>query len=275
MKKRRILRQFLLIACCVFLCLSGCGDLESGRNLASERATNTATGRYIRGSNGTNLILIEEGYSGTAVATMGNATGDETVFDSFETGDRIRIRCDGYREIYPLQTTVYECQWLEKGSLEDIPQEYREYLTRRGWMNEPVTATFDWTFDGQEVQIQATYRALWFHSEVKPTYSGATQRLGLHLYIEFTPEVEMTILYYPDGFTVESTDATAKHVVWDNGLSGTMYTESFDDGSVAVTVVYDDCDAKFVTQYQLTQEQRERYEETILTILETVSFSLK
>ena len=127
--KKHSVFSVLMVLCCILIlfCISGCHS--------SDLIRSTATGRYIRGRSGAHLILIEEGYSGTAACTMGNQTGDETIFDALQTGDRIRITCDNFRETYPLQTTVFSCKKLESGNINDIPQEHIEYLTERGWMD--------------------------------------------------------------------------------------------------------------------------------------------
>ncbi|MBP3700522.1 MAG: hypothetical protein J6I64_01395, partial [Lachnospiraceae bacterium] len=189
MKKKESLansRFAVSIVCLVWLCalcflFSGCNPMEWS-DLGEEDMRCTVTGRYIRARGGGDIILIEEGYSGMAASYMGNSTGDETIFDEFETGDRIRIICNSFREISPMQTDVYECEWLEAGSIKDIPQEHIEHLTLMGHMDEPITASFDWTWEEQEIHIQATYGALWTYSDVKPHISDEMPKLGVHLH---------------------------------------------------------------------------------------------
>ncbi|MBQ8513805.1 MAG: hypothetical protein IJ496_00220 [Ruminococcus sp.] len=103
--------------------LSGCGASEP--SVAYE----TAEGRFLRTDTGTEMILLDSG-----AATM-SAEGEDSLFDAFTDGDRIRIYfTGGLAESYPMQIHhIHKAELLEEGTWEDLPQDELDSLTQLGW----------------------------------------------------------------------------------------------------------------------------------------------
>ena len=265
--KKHSIFSSLMVLCCILIlfCISGCHP--------SDLIRSTATGRYIRGRSGAHLILIEEGYSGTAVCTMGNQTGDETIFDDLQTGDRIRITCDNFRETYPLQTTVFSCKKLESGNINDIPQEHIEYLTERGWMDGPVVKELNAEIGGKHVHIQLNLFPLWHAEEISMVHQE-DPRCGLRLQSVNDYDVEVEILYYSRSFAMCGTGVDFKDITMRNGQPATLATEKRHDGGINVTLIMGDItkDDSFVAHYNLTKDQKKQYADEILDMLLGVEF---
>lgn len=64
---------------------------------------------------------------------MINDTDDETIFDDLQTGDTILIEYSHLMESYPGKTTIYYLEILEKGTIEDVPQEVIDSLNELNW----------------------------------------------------------------------------------------------------------------------------------------------
>ena len=129
--KKQLLQRLFIFFCLLFtVVLTGCTPTPSDQDPFEPRCS--VTGRYIRGRSGDDMIWIEEGPSRLSVSFMGNSTEDEDIFDDYQTGDRIRILCNNFRETSPAQTDVFECEWLEAGSLADVPQDVIEQFDSQG-----------------------------------------------------------------------------------------------------------------------------------------------
>ena len=97
---------------------------------------NTATGRYIRAADGTDLFfrpprphVREE----PVLLIIRDLEGDEHAYDGLSTGDLIRIGYEliEYDEEGIGRTAPYEWELREEGTLEDIPADvYAEIQTR-------------------------------------------------------------------------------------------------------------------------------------------------
>ncbi|MFI3326309.1 MAG: hypothetical protein R3Y35_09070 [Clostridia bacterium] len=74
------------------------------------------------------LIIIDN-----CPVVMINDTGDESIFDNLQTGDTIAIEFSQLMETYPGKTTIYYLEILEKGSIEDVPQEIIDSLNELNW----------------------------------------------------------------------------------------------------------------------------------------------
>ena len=250
----------------IFL-ISGCKTIGKG----------TATGRYIRGTENFHLILIEEGYSGPiSPCTMYNTTGNDSIFDSLQTGDKIRITCDGYRETYPLQTDIYSLKKLENGNINDIPKEHIQFLTENGWMEAPVVKNFEAKVEGKQVRMQLNLFPGWEAQEVAYTgeeYSGC----GLLLRCATDAELEVNINYYPYSFAMCGTGVDFENIIMNNGQPATLATEKRHDGGIWVTLIMGDMtrEDSFVAQYHLTKEQKNLYQHDILDMLLGLDFQVK
>lgn len=95
----------------------------------SENSKGSMIGRYLRSTNGMNIIVSDN--SGPTV--MSNKTGDENIFDDLKSGDKIEIIYDSIMETYPSKTQIYSCKLIERGSVNDIPKEILDKLEEMGW----------------------------------------------------------------------------------------------------------------------------------------------
>lgn len=95
----------------------------------SEESKNSMMGIYLRSTNGSNIIIVEN--SGPIV--MANETSSENVFDDLENGDKIEVTYDSIMETYPGRTTIYSCKLIERGSVDDIPKDILDKLQEMGW----------------------------------------------------------------------------------------------------------------------------------------------
>ncbi|MDU5111832.1 MAG: hypothetical protein E6248_15445 [Clostridium sp.] len=95
----------------------------------SENNKTSMTGIYLRSTNGSNIIIVDN--NGPIV--MSNETGSENVFDDLENGDKIEVTYDAIMETYPGRTTIYSCKLIEKGSAKDIPKDILDKLEEMGW----------------------------------------------------------------------------------------------------------------------------------------------
>lgn len=95
----------------------------------SEKSENSMVGIYLRSTNGSNIIIVEN----NGPIHMSNKTGSENVFDDLESGDKIEVTYDSIMETYPGRTTIYTCNLIEKGSANDIPKDTIDKLQELGW----------------------------------------------------------------------------------------------------------------------------------------------
>lgn len=273
--KKQLLQRLFIFFCLLFtVVLTGCTPTPSVQDPFEPRCS--VTGRYIRGRSGDDMIWIEEGPSRLSISFMGNSTEDEDIFDDYQTGDRIRILCNNFRETSPAQTDVFECEWLEAGSLADVPQDVIEHLTRKGQMDEPITASLHRHVDGKDIYMQAVYRALWMYRPIDIIENAKIKCTGLQLYVEPDQEMMVDILYYPNQFTMEALPVISTETIsLDSDLSATIYTQKDNNGKELVTVVFDSFDHKFIAQYRWDQARKQRYHEEVRQILNTITFSIQ
>lgn len=95
----------------------------------SEKSENSMVGIYLRSTNGSNIIIVEN----NGPFDMSNKTGSENVFDDLESGDKIEVTYDSIMETYPGRTKIYTCKLIEKGSANDIPKDILDKLEEMGW----------------------------------------------------------------------------------------------------------------------------------------------
>jgi hypothetical protein len=77
---------------------------------------------------------VYDGYPGGAPVVMRNLSGNEKLFENLHSGDIIKIIYSGeIAESYPAQTTVFEVELVDSGSIENIPQDIYDQLSELGW----------------------------------------------------------------------------------------------------------------------------------------------
>lgn len=121
MKKRAVLLCGLLCA----LLLTACGGKS------------TATGWYlatVEGSQETGPLIVRDDAGDHGVYIV-DKSGSGGLFDGLESGDRIRITydCPESGGPWPGVDWVYTCELLEKGSLDDVPEEVLTTMEEAGY----------------------------------------------------------------------------------------------------------------------------------------------
>ena len=116
-------RFVYLIFLTIFLLtlLSGCSSSESS----------TIIGIYLESKNGTHMIIGES----IGPIVMSNKSKNDTLFDTLQTGDKIKITCTPVAESYPGQCGVYKLKLIAQGSIEDINKETLDKLKEMGWID--------------------------------------------------------------------------------------------------------------------------------------------
>lgn len=94
----------------------------------AEERTETE-GRLLLAENGTALLVMEDE---TAVTLSVQAEGADP-WDGFQSGDRVAAVLGPLRETWPAQADVYDWRLLEKGTLEDVPEDVLTGLEDLGW----------------------------------------------------------------------------------------------------------------------------------------------
>lgn len=108
------------------------GQQTTGMETEIQEDTSEYHGRYLMTKNGDPMIILEqEG----AVELYLNG-GDEHMFDSLESGDKITVQLGPIQETYPGQAQIFSLKRTEKGSLKDIDQSTLDYLEERGWIEQ-------------------------------------------------------------------------------------------------------------------------------------------
>lgn len=116
----------IIIICCglvVFITTILCAKF-----INKDKYTET-TGIYIRADNNNQIIIVDD----MPISMLDNSS-DKHLFDSLETGDKIKISHDEIMETYPAQTYVYKIKLIEKGCLNEVRPETLKQLKKMGWM---------------------------------------------------------------------------------------------------------------------------------------------
>ena len=89
------------------------------------------TGRCVMTEGGKCVWVTEDGQP----IVLHDRSDDGNLFAEVTSGDTIRfVRDEAIMESYPAQVNVYRCWKTGEGTLEDIPQETLDNLTRTGWI---------------------------------------------------------------------------------------------------------------------------------------------
>ena len=124
------MKKFILLLLAVFLILA-----LTACNESSEQQP-TLTGRFIAGVANTHILVVDDEHlGGVSPISMHNSSGIETLFENLQTGDKIEVSYSGEIALsFPGQMTVYGYKLLERGNIEDIPQEIYNLLAEMGWI---------------------------------------------------------------------------------------------------------------------------------------------
>ena len=64
---------------------------------------------------------------------MDNQSGNESLFDGLNSGDKIRITCDMIQTSYPGKAGVTKCKLIAEGIFDDVPEATLSELHEMGY----------------------------------------------------------------------------------------------------------------------------------------------
>lgn len=82
------------------------------------------------------LVADESAYLNNYFIDMKNLTGNKNVFADLQNGDKIKVTGRNISNSDPSQMEILSCKLIEKGSINDIPQDFYNNLLELGWINE-------------------------------------------------------------------------------------------------------------------------------------------
>lgn len=115
---KKVLINFSILTICLLL-MVGC----------SQNNKSSITGIYLKSTNGINLIITEN----NEPICMNNKSGNENIFNTLKSGDKIEVTFEYIRETYPAQTDIYSCKLIEKGTINNIPKDVLISLEEMDW----------------------------------------------------------------------------------------------------------------------------------------------
>ena len=108
--------------------------LTMGTGLAAAN-TNILSGRYLRGSNGSHIVVDSRGNP----HVMEDRSEKGVLFEALEDGDRVLVLCGAnVNEIYPARNSAYWCLRLGTGTQADLPGDTVRQLAELGWLTAPL-----------------------------------------------------------------------------------------------------------------------------------------
>lgn len=92
-------------------------------------------GSWIEGiclvANNGRVLLISE----NEPIALADRSKEGTLLEGLQTGDRIRVLCDGIAESFPAQAGIYRLKKLGEGSADEIPLQVMDTLRDLGWID--------------------------------------------------------------------------------------------------------------------------------------------
>lgn len=114
------MKKKILIAVSVIVCV-----IAIGLFILAGKSISPSVGLYLQTDNGNMLILDNSPIS---------MSGNDDMFEKYESGDKILVLHDGILESYPGQTRAYFVMKLADGEITDIPETVLISLSELGWM---------------------------------------------------------------------------------------------------------------------------------------------
>ena len=113
--KKKILITLSAIVCVIAI----------GLFILAGKSISPSVGLYLQADNADMLILDNSPIS---------MSGNDDIFEKYESGDKILVFHDGILESYPAQTRAYFVMKLADGEMSDIPETVLISLDELGWM---------------------------------------------------------------------------------------------------------------------------------------------
>ena len=115
------MKKKILIAVSVIVCV-----IAIGLFILAGKSISPSVGLYLQADNVNMLILDNSPIS---------MSGNDDMFEKYESGDKILVLHDGILESYPGQTRAYFVMKLADGEMSDIPENVLVSLNELGWIN--------------------------------------------------------------------------------------------------------------------------------------------
>lgn len=119
----------VIIAAAVFLAITAAerAAVTAGGQMSGDMRFSPVQGRYLKTDGGDMIVC------GDAPYVMINETGDSGVFDGLKSGDLIEVTYEYALETYPAKMPVLSLTLIERGGIDDIPENVLESLSSLGW----------------------------------------------------------------------------------------------------------------------------------------------
>ncbi len=121
------MKKKILVALGVIVCIIAIGVF-----VLAGKGFSPSVGLFLRTDNG-NMIILDN-----SPIVMSTKTGNDDMFEKYESGDKLLVIHDGIQETYPGGTGVYFSIKLADGHISDISETVLRQLYELGWTSAPV-----------------------------------------------------------------------------------------------------------------------------------------
>lgn len=265
------MKKFKILCLCMtwIMLLAGCGAADAKEQ--EESVSFTAVIQEVNDQSVVVEALPEEQLSGQF--SFGTADLDDI---GAAVGDTVKVVFDGdIMETYPMQIRVSEWEMVEKAESPE-PAEQAEPDENP----EPVAMELEFEESTVVYQTDAGTMMLtlpggWESEMVPEPEEEITECFGITFWPQEEPAMKVTANYYLSRTGICGTGVTAREITFENGLSGTEYTEE-SDGKIWMTFFYGmELDGSLMAEFpdgSADKELWESYEEKVLDILGTMDF---
>lgn len=265
------MKKFKILCLCMtwVILLAGCGAADAKE--PEESVSFTAVVQDVNDQSVVVEALPEEQVSGQF--DFGTADLDDI---GAAVGDTVKVVFDGeIMETYPAQIRVSAWEMVEKA-------ESPEPAGQAEPNDSPETAAMEPDFEESTVVYHAdagtmmlTLPGGWESEMVPESPEEITDCFGITFWPQEEPAMKVTANYYLSRTGICGTGVTAREITFENGLSGTEYTEE-SDGKIWMMFFYGmELDGSLVAEFPDGSADKglwESYEEKVLDILGTMDF---
>lgn len=121
------MKKKILVIASVIVCIIAIGVF-----ILAGKGISPSVGLFLRTDNG-NMLIIDN-----SPIVMSVRTGNDDMFEKYESGDKIFVLHDGIQESYPGGTGVYFSIKLSSGHISHISETVLRQLYELGWTSAPV-----------------------------------------------------------------------------------------------------------------------------------------
>lgn len=265
------MKKFKILCLCMIwiMLLAGCGAADAKEQ--EESVSFTAVVRDVNEQSVVVEALPEEQVSGQ----FSFGTADLSDIGA-AVGDTVKVVFEGdIMETYPMQILVSEWEMVEKAESPE-PAEQAEPD------ESPETMAMELDFEDSTLVYYAdagtmmlTLPGGWESEMVPESTEEITDCFGITFWPQEEPAMRVAVNYYLSRTGICGTGVTAREITFENGLSGTEYTEE-SDGKIWMTFFYGmELEGSLMAEFPdgtADKELWESYEEKVFDILGTMEF---